>query len=569
LIPHLSILVQCVITELEAHDQMVTKQNSIAQLFGMFFVLLMLIVSILPTIAQDTPTDPNCPNAPAPRLTVEGSGRVLPGDANNVREQPARASTLLGAIPGGTEFTVLEGPICADDLIWWRVRTDDITGWTVEGSGSDYWIEPLAQPAAPSTWSNPYRNPEYRISNPMIIGAIARVQTMTGEPLPVFANPDDATSIGEFSVNTLVTLLEEGTDGWWHVESEDGTNGWVREAIDYKGKLRPTIAPICPYTEDRVLFLARDSVIGTNLYTVRQEDGARLCNLSYGLQQNFLGYDWSPDGQWIAYSAILEGTSDYGDLYVESVDGRILQRLTNNQRIAGPQWSPDGKWIAVQMDGTEPSTRDIRLISPDGLEQLTLYTTTTRFGVMRWSPDGKYLAVADNDTVSFGRSKLIRLIEVETGDSRIIYTAKWEFSSLNWSPDSTFLVTPNTNDDEWMALLEIDIHNQYGEYEELLIGSTYGATYSPDGSKIAYWKSSNGIPRWVEVLDRETGEVTRLAALTGYNGSGLDWMPEGDAVLVSSNGVMRIDAITGALRSIFVSDDGSNRYSSLMQPSTG
>jgi hypothetical protein len=39
---------------------------------------------------------------------------------------------------------VVEGPVCADELVFWRVENSTIpggTGWTAEGDGKEYWLE--------------------------------------------------------------------------------------------------------------------------------------------------------------------------------------------------------------------------------------------------------------------------------------------------------------------------------------------------------------------------------------------------------------------------------------------
>jgi ABC-type antimicrobial peptide transport system permease subunit len=38
---------------------------------------------------------------------------------------------------------VLEGPVCAENMAWWKVQYQGQTGWTAEGQGTDYWLEPL------------------------------------------------------------------------------------------------------------------------------------------------------------------------------------------------------------------------------------------------------------------------------------------------------------------------------------------------------------------------------------------------------------------------------------------
>jgi len=75
---------------------------------------------------------------------VNHQGRVLPGAANNLRSAPTTNSQLLGQIPGGGVFSVLEGPSCDQTgIAWWRVTYQNLTGWTGEGQGDTYWVEPM------------------------------------------------------------------------------------------------------------------------------------------------------------------------------------------------------------------------------------------------------------------------------------------------------------------------------------------------------------------------------------------------------------------------------------------
>jgi hypothetical protein len=93
------------------------------------------------------PPPSTCPGAPATRLVVGGQGRVTPGDPNRVRNQPTLSgSEIVGQIPGGELFTVLEGPSCepSTGLIWWLVSYGNLTGWTAEGQGDTYFVEPAS-----------------------------------------------------------------------------------------------------------------------------------------------------------------------------------------------------------------------------------------------------------------------------------------------------------------------------------------------------------------------------------------------------------------------------------------
>jgi hypothetical protein len=61
-----------------------------------------------------------------------------------VRVSPGRSSEVLTTLPEGTAFTVLEGPECTDDWLWWRIQTvDGVVGWVSEGDPNDgYYLEP-------------------------------------------------------------------------------------------------------------------------------------------------------------------------------------------------------------------------------------------------------------------------------------------------------------------------------------------------------------------------------------------------------------------------------------------
>ncbi len=84
-----------------------------------------------------------CAGALSSRLIVgEQAGVVETTVPNNVRNSPNLGGGVVGQIPGGSTFTVLSGPVCADGYAWWEVNFNGIIGWTVEGDADSYWLEP-------------------------------------------------------------------------------------------------------------------------------------------------------------------------------------------------------------------------------------------------------------------------------------------------------------------------------------------------------------------------------------------------------------------------------------------
>jgi hypothetical protein len=86
----------------------------------------------------------SCADTLPPRLIVDSIGRVTHGNSNNVRDVPAKTGKLVGKLPGGESFKVLDGPKCVDGFNWWQIHTTDFDGWTVEADNVDYWLKPYA-----------------------------------------------------------------------------------------------------------------------------------------------------------------------------------------------------------------------------------------------------------------------------------------------------------------------------------------------------------------------------------------------------------------------------------------
>ncbi len=101
--------------------------------------------TVPPGNAAPTPAQAvTCPGFLPSRLRIGGMGRVTPGLPNNLRSQPSLSASLIGQIPGGAVFTVLAGPICDQaGIAWWQVNYNGQVGWTGEGQGNVYWVEPV------------------------------------------------------------------------------------------------------------------------------------------------------------------------------------------------------------------------------------------------------------------------------------------------------------------------------------------------------------------------------------------------------------------------------------------
>jgi hypothetical protein len=65
---------------------------------------------------------------------------VLLTKAGNRFQELSRAVAM---VPEETSFVIVGSSKCADDILWWPVRTDDgILGWMPEGQNGVYLLEP-------------------------------------------------------------------------------------------------------------------------------------------------------------------------------------------------------------------------------------------------------------------------------------------------------------------------------------------------------------------------------------------------------------------------------------------
>ena len=85
----------------------------------------------------------SCPGAKDSALWINDQVKINPSPPtpNNIRSGPGLRQKLVGQLSLRQTATILEGPVCADKMVWWKVKTSaGITGWTSEGQGQTPWL---------------------------------------------------------------------------------------------------------------------------------------------------------------------------------------------------------------------------------------------------------------------------------------------------------------------------------------------------------------------------------------------------------------------------------------------
>jgi len=149
---------------------------------------------------------------------------------NNLRVEPGSLD-IIGQIPPGGVFRVLEGPVCTRSTVtvWWYVEYRGIRGWTAEGSKATYtyWLSPLPCP----------RQADTRQLTPDLDGTVLEV-TEVGNDLNVRTAPGLNTDIIDrlyWGDRVLWTGEQIYADGytWYHVFFYGGLEGYIAYRPDW------------------------------------------------------------------------------------------------------------------------------------------------------------------------------------------------------------------------------------------------------------------------------------------------------------------------------------------------
>jgi TolB protein len=181
-------------------------------------------------------------------------------------------------------------------------------------------------------------------------------------------------------------------------------------------------APAWSPDGSRLLYAGEDENGEQALYVRQRESGSveQLVNVS-----GFVGFNWSPDGQRIAYHRVNDPTvAPLGHVFVINNDGGEQRQVSRDPAIAF-FWSPDGQRLALLIPSVEvegPSTRGGGLAAPMLQGREVLF----RWWVMD-VPDGELRPVA-----AFRPTRPFLFI--------LPYFDQYAHSIRFWSPDSRYLV---------------------------------------------------------------------------------------------------------------------------------
>ena len=172
---------------------------------------------------------------------------------------------------------------------------------------------------------------------------------------------------------------------------------------------------------------AADTPDGSTIRLVRPDGTGDMSVGPILTQRDYLSVSFSPQGD----SLLLDQATDTGfGIYVMSIDGTGLRRISGGDRDFDPVWSPDGSRIAfTHEDG--PMDWDIFVMDADGSNIARLTNGAegdTNFDPV-WAPDGTRIAYQAGVTRGPGP---VWVIDPDGGNSTLLLDA--EILGIAWQP---------------------------------------------------------------------------------------------------------------------------------------
>jgi serine/threonine protein kinase/Tol biopolymer transport system component len=156
---------------------------------------------------------------------------------------------------------------------------------------------------------------------------------------------------------------------------------------------------------------------------------------------------WSPDGRQIAFSG-SEGGRTSKIYVIPATGGSPVEVLPGLQRQREPSWSADGR--SLVFNGCEgclaPTDWALYEVKVETRETSRLPDSVGLYEP-RWSPDGRYIAAATINSP--------KLLLFDTNTRKWADLARIGAGYLNWSQDSRYLYTDTFGTDSWIVRIRV------------------------------------------------------------------------------------------------------------------
>jgi Tol biopolymer transport system component len=265
------------------------------------------------------------------------------------------------------------------------------------------------------------------------------------------------------------------------------------------------------------------------------------------------GPDISPDGNNVAFSAL-------GDIFVQTIGGKIT-RITNDHYVdIDPDWSPDGKKLAYVSD--RGGEMEIWLHDMNtGVPKLLTTGLAGSASEPSWSYDGNKIAFYIKDRNEWGRG-ILYVADLNTSEVRKIHDKLFVPGKPSWSPNGKTIalmaLKPCSSRyregiNEFLMLSLDDKPGFFvspGSFDNPAIRGQNGPVWSPDGTRLAYVQ--DGV-LWTIAIN-EKGEITgKPVQVTTELADKISWSGDSKCILyLATDHLKKVNIETGKSTDILI-----------------
>jgi Tol biopolymer transport system component len=376
-----------------------------------------------------------------------------------------------------------------DSVLVQDPATDNMVGWTPDGSGIVF------------------------LSNPLGTRDLYLLGIENGRPRgdPQLLRKDFGGSGGRPQYhNTNLYLTRDGRLFRLESAGTGGTNaGLIVPVDDQTGKLTGKASPLDP--DNTSAFLARWSADGKSLYyklwtdhspvpvlAVRSEETGqkREITLKPKLAWNWGDTVLSPDGRRLAVNGTGEN-HNFGVFAIDSESGDVSQLVKipdENHVQSSPNWSPDGKAIFYEVRSLEKSggftIRRKDLTTGEETDVHRGFHTDK----IRISPDGTRFVYVRFDLPT--RSSVLGILDIQSGKELELWRGPEDMSHAKWTPDGRHVLVTRFLK-EASELWRFPAAGGPCEKLHFFPEQAFGFNVHPSGKRMAFTQSRTNYEVWV------------------------------------------------------------------------
>jgi Tol biopolymer transport system component len=309
---------------------------------------------------------------------------------------------------------------------------------------------------------------------------------------------------------------------------------------------------------------------------IRNLDGSDLRTLYSEKDSYVVPWDWSPDARSIL--ALRYRDNGIELTLISTADGsvRVLRSITSGwfsfQRAS---FSPDGRFVAFSLvrEGSPPHG-DVFLMTADGRNEVVVAGHPAEDQLLRWTPDGRSLVFLSDRSGTWDIWTVHITGGKQQGEPELLKKDFGYYSEvLGFAPDGSFYYKTDTRLGGFYNG-EVDLETGKVLVPPAPVTTRYTGppsmpTWSPDGRNLAYLSRRGDIGPGNNILtirSTATGEERFLSPRLRFVNQ-ISWAPDGRSIIAlgiteTEDGLFRIDTETSEITNLA----GKGRYAPHLCP---